>query len=57
MSLYDEKEAIAHVKALHPHGKMHLSHVVRNGLMNILSTHSSAGTFRRPLRNLRSDGT
>jgi len=35
--LYDEDEAEAAIKALPRSARMHLSHVVRNGMSNVLS--------------------
>ncbi|MDE2015975.1 MAG: hypothetical protein KGJ89_05115 [Patescibacteria group bacterium] len=45
-NLYDEKEAIALIKALHPHAKAELSHVVRNGLMCILAVYCKGGNVQ-----------
>ena len=35
--MHDEPEAIQEIKALTINAKHHLSHILRNGLMNILS--------------------
>ncbi|MFQ5736747.1 MAG: hypothetical protein ACE5GY_07775 [Thermodesulfobacteriota bacterium] len=37
MSLYEEKSAVEHIRSLPMEARLHLSHVVRNGLCGVLS--------------------
>lgn len=44
MALYDEKKAVADIRALPDGVRFHLSHVVRNGMCSVLAAHKTGKT-------------
>ncbi len=54
MSLYDEQSAIEQIKALPREGRLHLSHVVRNGLCEVLSAHKLGRDVERAIYEFES---
>ncbi len=46
---YDEKDAVEQIKALPREVRLHLSHVVRNGLCEVLSAFMHGGDVERAI--------
>ncbi len=47
MSIYDEAAAIEQIRSIGLEGRLHLSHVVRNGLCLVLAAHMLGGNVER----------
>lgn len=53
--MYDEDEAIEGIKKLPVSSRLHISHITRNGLQNILSSYCLGGDVQRAINEVSNE--